>query len=130
MTAAENEARIRKGYDAFNSGDGPALIDLFDESIVWHFPGSSRIAGEHKGRDATLAFFGEYGAAGEGTLHAEVIDVLGGDEHVAGWARDTAQARGRTLDVRAVVVFAMRGGKVVEAWHHFDDPAAVDAFLA
>ena len=130
MGAAENEGRIRKGYEAFNTGDVDTLIDLFAEDIVWHFPGHSKLAGEHVGRDATLAFFGGYGAAAEGTLQARLIDVMAGADHVAGWANDTARARGRTLDVRAAVIFAMRDGKVTEAWHHFDDPGAVDAFLA
>jgi ketosteroid isomerase-like protein len=130
MGAAENEARIRRGYAAFNEGDVAALIDLFDEDIVWHFPGDNKLAGEHVGRDATLAFLGAYGEAAGGTLRASVIDVMASADHVSGWARDTAQVGGRRLDVRAVVIFAMRDGKVTEAWHHFADLHAVDAFLA
>ncbi|MDQ6617851.1 MAG: nuclear transport factor 2 family protein [Actinomycetota bacterium] len=129
MGAAENEARIRGGYVAFNTGDGAALSDLFDEDIVWHFPGVSKLAGDHVGRDATLAFLGAYGEAGGGTLMAAVLDVVAGEDHVAGWARDTASVDGRTLDVAAVVMFALRDGKVIEAWHHFEDLYAVDAFL-
>lgn len=129
MGAADNEARIRGAYDAFNRGDGAALVDVFDEDIVWHFPGTNKLAGEHLGRDATLAFLGAYGQAGAGTLRATVLDVVAGERHVAGWARDTASADGRTLDVRAVVMFAMRDGKITEAWHHFEDLHAVDAFL-
>jgi ketosteroid isomerase-like protein len=129
MSAQENATRVREGYEAFNTGDLPTLIDLFDEGIVWHFPGGSKLAGEHVGRDATLRFLGEYGAAAEGTLHAEVIDVMASDEHVAGWARDTAAARGRSLDVHAALVFRMREGRAVEAWHCFDDVTAVDRFL-
>jgi ketosteroid isomerase-like protein len=129
MGAAENEARIRGGYEAFNTGDVAALIDLFDEEIVWHFPGTSKLSGEHAGRDATMAMFGAYGQAGGGTLHATVLEVLAGEEKVAGWARDTASVDGRTLDTRAVVIFAMRDGKVVEAWHHFEDLHGVDAFI-
>jgi ketosteroid isomerase-like protein len=130
VSASENEARIRAGYEAFNTGDVGVLVDLFAEDIVWHFPGRSKLAGEHVGRDAVLTFLGAYGAAGEGTFKAIVLDVLAHDDRVAGWANDTASARGRTLDVRAVVIFEMRDGKVTEAWHHFDDPDAVDALLA
>lgn len=129
MGAAHNEARIRGGYDAFNTGDVAGLVDLFAEDIVWHFPGANKLAGEHIGRDATLAMLGAYGQAGGGTFHASVLDVIGSDERVAGWARDTASHNGRTLDTRAVVIFAMRDGNVVEAWHHFEDLHEVDAFL-
>ena len=59
-----------------------------------------------------------------------MIDVMASDDHVAGMAKDTASAGGRTLDVRTTVVFAMSAGKVMEAWHYIDDLAAFDAFLA
>ena len=130
MSATENATRIRQGYEAFNRGDVDALVDLFAEDLVWHFPGTSKLAGDHVGRDACLAMLGEYGAASGGTLQAEVVDVMASDEHVTGWARDTASAGGRTLDVDSLVVFTMRDGKVTEARHLVADQAALDAFLA
>jgi ketosteroid isomerase-like protein len=129
MAATDNEARIRGGYEAFNTGDVAALVDLFAEDIVWHFPGANKLAGEHIGRDATLAMLGTYGQAGGGTLHATILQVLAGEDYVAGWARDSASFDGRSLDTKAVVIFAMRDGQVIEAWHHFEDLHGVDAFL-
>jgi uncharacterized protein len=130
MGARENEARIRDGYRAFNAGDVETLVDLFDEAIVWHFPGGSTLAGEHVGRDAVLRVLGAYGEASGGTLQADLLDVMVSDERVTGWARDTATARGQALDLHSAVVFTMRDGRVIEAWQHFDDQAALDAFLA
>lgn len=130
MGASENAAKIRDGYKAFNSGDVEALVELFDEDLVWHFPGTSKLAGEHVGRDACLGMLGEYGAASGGTLKADPVDIMAGEEHVTGWAHDTASANGRTLDINAVVIFTMRNGKVTEARHFVDDVAALDAFLA
>jgi ketosteroid isomerase-like protein len=129
MGATENAARVRDGYAAFNRGDVDALIELFAEDIVWHFPGTSKIAGEHIGRDACLAMLGAYGAASGGTLQANLIDVMASDDRVAGLANDTASRDGRTLNVDAVVIFTLRDGKVTEARHLFDDQASVDAFL-
>src|SRR4051794_18482651 len=130
MGRSENADRIRSGYEAFNRADVPALMDLFAEDIVWHFPGTSKLAGEHIGRDATLAVLGAYGAASDGTLQAKLIDIMASDKHVAGVANDTAAAGGKTLDVRSTVVFSMSDGKVSEAWHYIDDLDALDAFLA
>jgi ketosteroid isomerase-like protein len=129
MGAKENASRIRAGYDAFNQQDIAALIDLFAEDIVWHFPGANRLAGDHVGRDATLAVLGAYGEAAQGTLNADAIDVMASDTHVAGLANDTAKAGGKTLDVRSTVIFSMTDGKVIEAWHYIDDLAAFDSFL-
>jgi ketosteroid isomerase-like protein len=41
MGADENAAIMRRAYDAFNSGDMDTLIELFDESAVWHTPGGA-----------------------------------------------------------------------------------------
>jgi len=130
MGAAENADRIRAGYKAFNTGDVPGLIDLFAEDIVWHFPGKSKLAGEHVGRDAVLGALGAYGAATDGTLQATPVDVMASDNNVTGWANDTATAGGKTLDINSVVIFTMREGKVTEARHFVDDVAALDAILA
>lgn len=130
MGAAENANRIRAGYDAFNRADIAALVDLFAEDAVWHFPGASKLAGDHVGRDATLAAIGAYAEASGGTLQAKVIDVMASDAHVTGVAQDTGTNANGTLDVRSTVVFSLRDGKVTEAWHYVDDLAALDAFLA
>ena len=130
MGASENAARIRAGYESFNKGDIDGLIDLFDEDIVWRFPGASKLAGEHIGRDKVLETLGAYGAASGGTLQANVVDIMASDQHVTGWARDTASTDGRTLDLDSFVVFTMRDGKVTAAQHLVSDTDQLDAFLA
>jgi uncharacterized protein len=42
-----NEDLIRRGYDAFSSGDMDTLRELFHPDIVWHAPGRSQLAGDH-----------------------------------------------------------------------------------
>src|SRR2546430_16544724 len=95
MGAIENANRVRDGYDAFNQGNVPVLVDLFDKDIVWHFPGTSALAGDHVGRDATLGVLGAYGTAAGGTLKATVADIMATADHVAGVANATAPAAGR-----------------------------------
>src|SRR4051794_21248563 len=130
MNAAANASRIRTGYVAFNTGDVATLVDLFAEDIVWHFPGQSKLAGDHIGRDATLGVLGAYGEASGGTLQAKPLDLMASENHVTGVANDTASSGKKTLDVRSTVVFAMRDGRVTEAWHYIDDLPALDGFLA
>ena len=62
MGADENVAIMRRAYEAFNTGDINTLIEIFDESVVWHLPGRSSMANDYQGRDATLAYFGQIGA--------------------------------------------------------------------
>src|SRR6185436_1399627 len=44
MGADENAAIIRRGYEAFNSGDMETLTEIFDEGAVWQKPGRSSLA--------------------------------------------------------------------------------------
>ena len=102
MNAATNAQRIRDVYAAFNAADVPSLVDLFAEDIVWHFPGTSKLAGDHIGRDAALQTLGAYGEASGGTLQANLVDVVASDDHVTGWARDTATSNGRTVAMQRI----------------------------
>jgi ketosteroid isomerase-like protein len=70
MTADENAAIMRRAYAAFNSADINTLTELFDESAVWHLPGRSRFADDYRGREATLAYFGQLGQETGGTFQA------------------------------------------------------------
>jgi uncharacterized protein len=60
MGVDENAAIVRRGYDAFNSGDMDTLMGLSDEAAAWHTPERGPIAGDHEGREAALAQFGRY----------------------------------------------------------------------
>jgi len=48
------------------------LRELFDPEIVWHFPGRSPLAGDHRGTDVVLGFFGRTMELTAGTLRAEL----------------------------------------------------------
>jgi uncharacterized protein len=67
MRADENAEIIRRGYEAFNAGDLNMLIELFDESAVWHLAGRSSFALDYQGRDAAFAYFGRLGQETWGT---------------------------------------------------------------
>jgi ketosteroid isomerase-like protein len=71
---------VRRGYEAFNTGDIGALTKLFDDTASWHTPGRSTIAGEHEGREATCAQFGRYAGETTTTLKARLVRVLTDDD--------------------------------------------------
>lgn len=126
--AHPNEDLLRRGYDAFGRGDMAAIAELFADDIVWHFPGNNPLAGDYKGRDNVLAFFGKSVEQAGGTLRVEVHDILANDEHGVALTRSTAQRGGKSLDDLGVQVFHIRDGKAVESWSHLGDQAAIDEF--
>jgi uncharacterized protein len=129
MTADENAAIMRRAYAAFNSGDMNTLIELFDESVVWHLPGRSRFADDYQGREATLAYFGQLGQETGGTFQAELQHLLADDEdRVIGIQRSSAQRDGKRLDVSNCIVFELKDGRITDGREHFHDLYAWDEF--
>jgi ketosteroid isomerase-like protein len=129
MTADENVAIMQRAYDAFNSGDMDTLIEIFDESIVWHLPGTSSMAKDYQGRDATLAYFGQIGQETGGTFRAELQRLLSdADNHVVGIQRSTGERDGKRLDVGNCIVFELKDGRVIDGREHFHDLYAWDEF--
>src|ERR687887_202195 len=128
--AHPNEDLIRRGYAAFSAGDLDTLRELFAADAVWHTPGHSVLAGDHRGIDAILGFFGQTMELTGGTFRAELPDVVAGDEHGVGLHVARAERQGRTLEDRSVLVFHIRDGKVPEVWQYSSDVDAFDRFLA
>jgi ketosteroid isomerase-like protein len=129
MRADENVAIMRSAYDAFNSADVNTLIELFDESLVWHLPGRSSFANDYQGREATLAYFGQLGQETGGTFRAELQHLLAdGDDRIVGIQRSTAERDGKHLDVGDCIVFQLKDGRVTDGREHFHDLYAWDAF--
>lgn len=131
MTADENMAIMRRGYEAFNSADMNTLTEVFDDGMVWHLPGRSRFADDYQGRDATLAYFAQLGQETGGTFRAELQHLLADDEdRVIGIQRSTGERNGKHLDVGNCIVFQLRNGRVTDGREHFHDLYAWDEFWA
>ena len=127
--AAKNAEVVRRGYEAFNTADMATLTEVMSESITWHTPGRSPIAGDHKGRDAAFAQFGRYGGDTAGTFKATLLDVLPGDDGtVVGIHHNTAERNGQQLDVYCCLVFEVENGQITDGREHFYDLHAWDEF--
>jgi ketosteroid isomerase-like protein len=118
MGAKENTEVVRRGYEAFQKGDLAAFDALLSEGCVWHVPGRSQLAGDKKGRRATVEYYAKLGELSEGSIHVDVHDIFANDEHVVGLHRASAQRSGKSYDTTEVIVFHVAGGQVTEAWEH------------
>ena len=84
MSARENAEIVRRGYEAFNSGDVKTLTELFDENASWHTPGRGSLAGDRKGREAIFAQFGRYVGETGGTFKATLRHLLNPNRRISG----------------------------------------------
>jgi uncharacterized protein len=126
--AHPNEDRIRQGYAAFASGDIEAVLEFFDDDIVWHTGGNNPISGDYRGKEEVLAHLGRLLQETEGNFKNEVHDILANDEHGVAITNLSAERNGRSMTMRSVHVMHLRDGKVTESWIFPEDQAAADEF--
>jgi ketosteroid isomerase-like protein len=129
MSEHPNAALVRRGYQAFNTGDIASFMELLADDVVQHQPGNHPMAGDYKGRDAVLGFYGRLAAETNGTFRAELEQVLVNEQRVVTVHHSTAQRGGRTLDCRTSLLFELRDGRAVDIDTLDEDPTAWEEFF-
>ena len=127
---SENEAIVRRIFDAFASKQGFALRDVFADDAVWVVPGSGTMSGTFRGRDEIFRFLGRLPKETNGTYASTLIDVLASGERAAAVYRATGERNGRRLELDQVLLFRVEDGLVQEVLALPSDPAAFEAFWA
>ena len=130
MPAAENEAVVRRIFDAFARGDAFALRGLFAPQAVWTVPGDGAMAGVYRGPEEIFPFLARLPKETDGTYRSQLVDVLASDERAAALYRASGARRGRTLDLDQVLLFRVEEGAVREVLALPSDPAAFEEFWA
>ncbi|MEP7179274.1 MAG: nuclear transport factor 2 family protein [Pseudonocardiales bacterium] len=127
----ENLALVRRGYAAFNDKDIPTLMSILSPDVVQHVPGSSQVAGDHRGIDAVLGYYGKLGELTDGSFRADLVDVHGdGVSHVNAVHQIRATRNGVTRVSRGSILFTFQDGKATDMLELHGDLAGDDAFLA
>jgi uncharacterized protein len=112
----QNIELIKKGYDAFNAGDGDTVMSLFDDNIEWIQPGDSAISGTYHGKQELAELLAKMGekqtsvSPSRFLADGDLVVVLG-QSTVAGETTDQAQA------------ITVRNGKAVHVQSYADTAA-------
>jgi ketosteroid isomerase-like protein len=120
---------VRRLYQAFADRDLAAAEACFAPDVLWHLPGTSPIAGDHRGwaqiRDNFMA---KLGPLSGDTFRAELVDVAVGERFVIALQHATASHRGKWLDITACQLMTVRDGLIHEVRGHYSDQEALDGF--
>jgi ketosteroid isomerase-like protein len=122
-------ARLHEAQGAFYAG-GPdePLRALLTDDIVWTVPGRNAIAGEYRGVEAVMAYFGRRRDLAARTFRMQPGDVLVGDGvRVAVLTDGTAVVGGIERRWSTVGLYELREGRVAACWLLPLDVAAFDA---
>jgi uncharacterized protein len=128
VARAENEALVRRIFDAFARKQGFALRDAFAADATWNVPGTGTMAGPFHGRDAIFRFLGRLPKETDGTYASSLIDVLASDTRAAALYRASGERKGRRLELDQVLLFRIENGLVQEVLALPSDPEAFDTF--
>jgi ketosteroid isomerase-like protein len=130
VAAPDNEALVRKIFDAFARKEGFALRGLFAEDAVWVVPGGGVMAGIHRGRDEIFRFLAKLPKETDGTYGSSLRDVLVSDERAAALYTARGSRHGRTLELEQILLFRIEDGLVREVLALPSDPRAFEEFWA
>lgn len=122
-----NAAVVTAYARAWQDGDAATLVGLYHNDFTLHYLGRSPLAGDHVGKLDALAALAKVQQLTNRKL-VQVHDVLAGPGHGAVLAHEHWSKDGRELDVRRVLVYHVRDGKLSECWLYDDDQRAVDEF--
>jgi uncharacterized protein len=128
--AHPNEDLLRRGYQAFSTGDMDTVLSLMADDIAWHLGPGEAFPGDYHGPQEVLGMFGRLMQASGGTYRADLHEVLANDTHGVVLINASAEKDGRMLIGRAIHVWHLAGGKATEHWAMVDPPGAFDALRA
>ena len=129
--AADPVSVVRRFYDAqarVYAGSAPAdsLMDVLDEGVVWHVPGTSAIAGEHRGIEAVLEYFDTRRRMTDSTFRVTVHGAAVIAGRVVQLAGGHGLRDGREVTWETVGVFRVVDGRIAECWLVPFDQAVFD----
>jgi RNA 2',3'-cyclic 3'-phosphodiesterase len=125
---------VRRFYDAqagmYAGGGFEGVAELLSDDVVWHVPGASAIAGEHRGVEAVLSYMDarrrmmDYSfrvtVHGVALIAGRVVQLAGGRA-----VRDGEEVRWETVGV-----FRVADGRIAECWLLPFDQQAFDRIWA
>jgi ketosteroid isomerase-like protein len=116
VTLRAFEAFARAQRAMYVGGDPRAVREWLAPDVIWHVPGRSAIAGEHRGRDAVLDYFDRRRAIAGGTMAIVPGERLVSGDVVIQLADGQVERDGEWLSWRTAGVYRMDGERVAEAW--------------
>ena len=135
MNEQENVQVVQKLFAAFGQGDIPAALGILAEDVDWQSPVTRTSPREiswakpRHGRAEVAKFFTELSEKMQ-IARMDTWDYTAQGDRVVveGKNQGTARSTGRIYEHDWVMVFTLRGGKIVRHRHYYDTADIVVAF--
>jgi ketosteroid isomerase-like protein len=127
----DNIALLRRGYEAFASGDLDTIQAMGAADEVWHTPGIGPFRSEYRGVDSVVDYLATLMTATDGTFRSDPEAFTADDDsHVAVVEHITAERMGRKLDTHVIHVYEVADHKVVDITEYDAEPDKLREFWA
>jgi uncharacterized protein len=128
--AHPNEDLLRRGYEAFGSGDMDTVLAVLDDDILWHTGGSSQITGHYRGHQEVMAHLRQLAELSSGSFHVDVHDIVANDALGVVLVTVSGERNGQTMAARAADIWQLADGKATQRWTYAEDQTAFDKFFS
>jgi ketosteroid isomerase-like protein len=100
----------------YAGGSTERVAELLTDDIVWHVPGSSPIAGDHRGRQGVVEYFRTRRRIAESSMRLHPGEMLTDGDLVVQRVDGAAVLGGESVDWRTVGVYRTEEGLIAEVW--------------
>ncbi len=129
MAQEQIRSTLERYVAAWKASDVEALLGLYADDVVFHYAGTTDLAGDHVGRDAAVAAMVTASTRAQREL-VDVIDVLAGGELGALVVHERLTRGDLSEVLRRTLLYRVRDGQIAECWVHDEDQRLVDRFWA
>jgi ketosteroid isomerase-like protein len=111
------ELHRRQGEMYAGGAVGP-VIELLAEDVVWHVPGTSPIAGEHRGTAAVVEYFEKRRRLAHTTMRMQPGEVISEGDSVAQFVTGTAVLGGESVAWQTIGAYRLDAEhrRIQEVW--------------
>jgi acyl-CoA thioesterase FadM/ketosteroid isomerase-like protein len=107
---------LARQREMYAGGDLAPVQELLSEDVVWHVPGTSPIAGDHRGREAVTGYFRARRALAGGAIQVTKAGEVSHEEALVQLADGRAPLGGKDVVWRTAGVYRVAEGRIAEAW--------------
>ncbi len=124
--ASERVELVKRGYEAWNSGDRSWVLEHMSPDVEWISPPEDPDPGTYRGYEGVERFWAQWRAA-VGQLEFRIEDIAEQDEHVIVTARRSGRGEhsGLAVSDQVIQVFTFDGDKCVRVHEYYDRDAAL-----
>ena len=126
MSQAANEELALKAWRGVAEGEVAALLEAWDDKIVWHATGSHPWAGHFEGIKVVLNHIAEIGESCD-QFDAQLDELLTSDRRIVYFFRAHVRRGTREANVDYVMTAKHENGRMTYIWLAPMDPAPLAA---